>query len=231
MLIRLPIFIRGWISPDTISGRSGVLSSSKEAHRRRLLLWRWLRFSLFCAAWVPIILLFIGVIQNSLGADPGRTLSLETGRWSIQFLLLSLSITPVRELLKLPHIAPLRRTFGLFSLLYAALHVIVYALFLLELRWTEIGSDIIERPYITVGFCSFLILSVLGLTSPKTIVRMLGKKWKTIHRLVYLALVLSIVHVAWILRTDIFDAVVYAAIALLLFGYRLYMHVVNRPRI
>jgi sulfoxide reductase heme-binding subunit YedZ len=145
--------------------------------------------------------------------------------------LLSLAITPVRELLKVPRLAPLRRTFGLFSLFYATLHVIVYVIFLLEMRWSEIGSDILERPYITVGFASFVILLVLGVTSPKSVVRLLGKKWKVIHRFVYLAIILAIVHVIWILRTDVFDAVVYAVAATLLFAYRLSRWMGNRRRI
>jgi len=220
-LIKWPIFIREWIFRDIINGRFCVLSSIREANQHRLLLWRWIRFTVFCASLIPFLLLLVGIIINSLGADPARTLSLETGRWSIRFLLISLAITPARELMKISHLAPLRRTFGLFSLFYAALHVIVYAIFLLEMRWSEIGSDILERPYITVGFGSFVILVLLGVTSPKTVVRMLGKKWKLIHRFVYLAVILAIVHVMWILRTDVFDAVVYAVVASVLFGYRL----------
>lgn len=187
--------------------------------------------TLFCTSLVPFIYLLVGIFYNSLGADPARALSLETGRWSIRFLLLSLAITPTRELMKISHLAPLRRTFGLFALFYATLHVIVYVLFLLEMRWSEIGNDILERPYITVGFGSFVILVSLGVTSPKTVVRMLGKKWKLIHRLVYLAVILAIVHVIWILRTDVFDAVVYAVVALLLFGYRLIKRMENRAPI
>jgi sulfoxide reductase heme-binding subunit YedZ len=173
------------------------------------------------AAILPFFMMVWGVIQNSLGADPARALALETGRWSIRFLLVSLSITPLRELFRLSKLAPLRRTFGLYSLFYASLHLLVYVLFLLELRWSEIGSDILERPYITVGFTAFLILALLGATSPKSVVRKLGKKWRVIHRLAYLAIILAVVHVTWILRTDVFDAALYALITVLLFGYRL----------
>ena len=187
--------------------------------------------TLFCTSLLQFIFLLVGILYNSLGSDPARTLSLETGRWSIRFLLLSLSITPARELIKISHLAPLRRTFGLFALFYATLHVFVYMLFLLEMLWSEIGSDILERPYITVGFGSFVILVLLGVTSPKTMVRILGKKWKLIHRLVYLALILAIVHIIWILRTDVFDAVVYTVVALLLFGYRLIKRIENHAPI
>jgi sulfoxide reductase heme-binding subunit YedZ len=198
-----------------------VLFSKTSSDRRQLLNWHLVKLILSFAAILPFFMMVWGVIQNSLGADPARALALETGRWSIRFLLVSLSITPIRELFRLSKLAPLRRTFGLYSLFYASLHLLVYVLFLLELRWSEIGSDILERPYITVGFTAFLILALLGATSPKSVVRKLGKKWRVIHRLAYLAIILAVVHVTWILRTDVFDAALYALITVLLFGYRL----------
>jgi sulfoxide reductase heme-binding subunit YedZ len=198
-----------------------VLFSKTSSDRRQLLNWHLVKLILSFAAILPFFMMVWGVIQNSLGADPARALALETGRWSIRFLLVSLSITPIRELFRLSKLAPLRRTFGLYSLFYASLHLLVYVLFLLELRWSEIGSDILERPYITVGFTAFLILALLGATSPKSVVRKLGRKWRVIHRLAYLAIILAVVHVTWILRTDVFDAALYALITVLLFGYRL----------
>ena len=198
-----------------------MLFSKTSSDRRQLLNWHLVKLILSFAAILPFFMMVWGVIQNSLGADPARALALETGRWSIRFLLVSLSITPIRELFRLSKLAPLRRTFGLYSLFYASLHLLVYVLFLLELRWSEIGSDILERPYITVGFTAFLILALLGATSPKSVVRKLGKKWRVIHRLAYLAIILAVVHVTWILRTDVFDAALYALITVLLFGYRL----------
>lgn len=195
--------------------------SKKISDQLQLLSWHWIKLVLCVAAILPFFIMVLGVINNSLGADPARALALETGRWSIRFLLVSLSITPFRELFRLAKLAPLRRTFGLFSLFYASLHFLVYVLFLLELRWSEIGSDILERPYITVGFAAFSILALLGATSPKSVVRALGRKWRVIHRLVYLAIILTIVHVFWILRTDVFDAILYASITILLLGYRL----------
>lgn len=198
-----------------------MLFSKKNSDQRQLFGWHWVKLILCSAAMLPFFIMVWGVIQNSLGADPAQALALETGRWSIRFLLVSLSITPFREIFRLSKLAPLRRTFGLFSLFYASVHFLVYVLFLLELRWSEIGSDILERPYITVGFGAFLILALLGATSPKSIVRALGRRWRAIHRLVYLAIILAIMHVTWILRTDVLDAFIYASITVLLLGYRL----------
>jgi methionine sulfoxide reductase heme-binding subunit len=197
-----------------------LTSADGRARSIRAGIWRWGRHLIFFMALLPFVWMVAGIIQNSLGADPARTLALESGRWSLRFLLASLAITPCREIFKISALAPLRRTLGLFSLFYASVHLLVYILFLLELRWSEIGSDILERPYITVGFTAFLILAALGATSPKFMVRRLGRRWKTLHRLVYLAVVLAVVHLTWILRTDLFDAVLYGSIAAVLLLYR-----------
>jgi len=140
-----------------------LVSSASRVKSRKQLHWLWIRRCIFILALIPFAVLLIGIVQNSLGADPARTLALDSGRWSLRFLLASLAITPCRELLGLPSIAPLRRTLGLYALFYALLHFLVYVFFLLELRWSEISSDILERPYITVGFTAFVILLALGI--------------------------------------------------------------------
>lgn len=197
-----------------------MISMDSRVKSRKRQYGSWINRVVLVIALLPFALLVMGVIQNSLGADPARTLALDSGRWSLRFLLASLAITPLREVFGLTILAPLRRSLGLYALFYASLHFLVYGIFLLELRWSEIGSDILERPYITVGFTAFLILIVLGITSPRSMVRRLGKKWKALHRLVYAAAILSIIHLTWILRTDLFDAVIYGSILLLLLLYR-----------
>ena len=92
---------------------------------------------------------------------------------------------------------------------------------LLAFRWGAIAEELIERPYITIGFAAFLILIALGVTSPKSMVRKLGKNWKRLHRLVYLAAVLAVIHLLWILRTNVGEAVLYGGILAILLGYRL----------
>ncbi|MBC55116.1 MAG: sulfoxide reductase heme-binding subunit YedZ [Gammaproteobacteria bacterium] len=179
------------------------------------------RAVIFGLALLPFVFLLQGALLNTLGADPARELALETGRWALRLLLMSLAVTPLRELTGLTGLFPLRRTLGLFALFYAVLHFIVYMVFLLELRWTEIGSDILERPYITVGFTALLILVAMGITSTKAMMRRLGPRWKQLHQLVYPAALLALLHLLWILRTDLFDAVFYGTLLLLLLGYRL----------
>lgn len=189
-----------------------------------------MRIVIFWLALLPFVYLLQGAVLNTLGADPARELALETGRWALRFLLMSLAITPLRELTGLTGLFPLRRTLGLFSLFYAVLHFIIYMVFLLELRWSEIGSDIVERPYITVGFTALLILVAMGITSTRGMMRRLGRRWKQLHQLVYLASLLALLHLLWILRTDLFDAVFYGTLLLLLLGYRLVTRLQRRVK-
>lgn len=193
-----------------------------------LLMRKLLRILVFLVSLLPFVILLMGAVQNSLGPDPADTLAQQTGLWTLRFLLLSLAITPFRNITGWTALFPFRRTFGLFALFYASLHFIVYLVFLLQLRWFEISEDILERPYITVGFTAYLILIVLGCTSSKFMIRKLGKSWKRLHKLVYLANVLGLIHLIWILRTDLAEAVFYGSILLPLLLYRVYKFFVTR---
>jgi sulfoxide reductase heme-binding subunit YedZ len=180
-----------------------------------------LRTLTFFICLIPLMLLLLKVLQNDLGPDPAKELALETGGWAIRFLLLALAMTPLRHLSGRMEFAQRRRMIGLFALFYASVHFLVWVIFLLGLRWGAILEEVIERPYITIGFSSFFILVVLGATSPRAMVRRLGKNWRRLHRLVYVAGVLAIIHLVWIVRTDLSEALVYGAILVGLLGWRI----------
>ena len=180
-----------------------------------------LRILTFLVCLIPFVLLLLKVLQNDLGPDPAKELALETGEWSIRFLLLALAMTPLRHLSGRMEFAQRRRMIGLFALFYASVHFLVWVIFLLGLRWGAILEEVVERPYITIGFSSFLILIVLGATSPRVMVRKLGKNWRRLHRLVYVAGVLAIIHLVWIVRTDLSEALLYGAILAGLLVWRL----------
>jgi len=180
-----------------------------------------LRILTYLVCLIPFVLLLLKVLQNDLGPDPAKELALETGEWSIRFLLLALAMTPLRHLSGRMEFAQRRRMVGLFALFYASVHFLVWVIFLLGLRWGAILEEVVERPYITIGFASFLILIVLGATSPRVMVRKLGKNWRRLHRLVYVAGVLAIIHLVWIVRTDLSEALLYGAILAGLLGWRL----------
>ncbi|MDA1369475.1 MAG: sulfoxide reductase heme-binding subunit YedZ [Proteobacteria bacterium] len=188
--------------------------------------------SVFGFALLPFFALLLRIYQNDLGPDPAQELSIETGEWTLRFLLLTLAMTPLKQITSLGVFVRHRRMLGLFALFYASVHFLSWMAFLLGFRWFAIAEELVERPYITVGFSAFLILIALGVTSPKAMVRKLGRNWKRLHRLVYLAAILGVVHLLWILRTNIGEAVLYGSILALLLGYRIlrFLHTGKRVK-
>ena len=177
---------------------------------------------IFFMALIPFIWLLLKVFQNDLGPDPAQALSIETGEWALRFLLLTLAITPFRQIFRVAEIAGLRRMIGLFAFFYASIHFLSWMAFILAFRWLAIAEELVERPYITVGFMAYVILFLLGVTSTNSMVRRLGKNWKRLHKFVYAASILAIVHLLWILRTDVTEAVIYGVLLAILLGYRIF---------
>jgi len=186
--------------------------------------------AVFLLALVPFALLLVRALTNDLGPDPAQALSIETGEWTLRFLLITLALTPLRQLTGQPELVRNRRMLGLFALFYATVHLLVWMTFILGFRWFAIAEEIVERPYITVGFTAFMIMVALGITSPKTMVRKLGKNWKRLHRLVYIAAILGVIHLLWILRTDVTEAVLYGSIVFVLLGYRFLRYLSSKKR-
>lgn len=190
---------------------------------------KFIKPAIFLLALTPLAYVLWRVIANNLGPDPAQELAIETGEWAIRFLLLALAMTPLRYLTGSTEFVRNRRMVGLFALFYASLHFLVWMIFLLGLELGRIGAEIIERPYITIGFAAFVILVALGITSPKAMVRRLGRNWKRLHRLVYLAGVLAIIHLLWIQRTDLIEPVIYGSILIILLAYRVLHKRQSRP--
>jgi len=158
---------------------------------------------------------------HQLGADPGKAIVKFNGEWALRFLLLTLCITPLRQMFGWNCLAQLRRMLGLFCFCYASIHLLSYTTFLLEFRFNDIVADIVKRPYITVGFSAYVALLPLAITSNNWMVRRLRRHWKTLHKLVYLILILALIHLLWLTRSDYTEAAVYSAVGILMLGYRL----------
>jgi methionine sulfoxide reductase heme-binding subunit len=184
----------------------------------------------FALALLPFAVLLLRVLQNNLGPDPVQELSLETGEWALRFLIIALAMTPLRRISNQVEFARHRRMMGLFALFYATVHLLVWVAFVLEFRWFAIVEEIADRPYITVGFIAYVILLALGMTSPKVMVRKLGRNWKRLHKLVYVAAILGVVHLLWILRLDIGPAVLYGVLVAILLAYRAWFSLRIRMR-
>lgn len=158
--------------------------------------------------------------ENLLGPEPAKTLSLLTGEWAIQILILGLALTPLRYLFNWPYIWRFRRMIGLYAYFYTSLHLLVFLMFLLQWEWTAIGREIVERPYITIGFAAYVLMTALAATSFNRAQRKLGRNWKRLHRTVYAVNVLAVMHVIWIVRSSYADAVLYGGLVALLLAYR-----------
>ncbi len=154
------------------------------------------------------------------GVDPVKFLELECGKTALNFIMLTLMVTPVRQLARLPHLIRLRRMLGLFAFFYVLLHFTVYVVLDLDLNWRMVGADIAKRPYITVGFSALLLLIPLAVTSTNRMMRRLGRRWSRLHRLIYLIAALGVWHFYWEEKVDERTPLKYAAVLAVLLGYR-----------
>jgi methionine sulfoxide reductase heme-binding subunit len=177
----------------------------------------------FAASLVPLIWLACGAFGwfgQDLGADPVKKLEHEFGKTALNFLLITLLVTPVRQLAGLPHVLRLRRMLGLFAFFYVVMHFTVYVVLDQELSFHAILSDIAKRPYITIGFLALLMLIPLAVTSTNGMMRRLGRRWQKLHRLIYVIAILGVWHFYWQVKRDIREPLIYIGILAVLLGYR-----------
>ena len=160
--------------------------------------------------------------SDALGADPVAEIEHRLGIWALRFLLIALAVTPLRQLTGQPVLIRFRRMLGLYAFAYASLHLAAYLVLDLRGYWLQIFEEIVKRPYITVGFAAWLLLVPLALTSTTGWIRRLGKRWALLHRLVYAIAVLAVLHFWWLVKSDIREPALYAAILAVLLGWRLW---------
>ncbi len=176
----------------------------------------------FSLCLLPFIFLFYGAVNDDLGVNPVETLTHESGQWALRFLLITLMMTPLRRIFNIHWLVKLRRMLGLFAFFYAVLHFTTYIWLDQFFDWREILVDIPKRPFITIGFVSFVLLIPLAMTSTKAMQRRLKKKWLTLHKLVYIIPVLVIIHFIWSLKADYSEPFIYASIFSFLMLTRVY---------
>ncbi|HWK54325.1 MAG TPA: protein-methionine-sulfoxide reductase heme-binding subunit MsrQ [Hyphomicrobiales bacterium] len=187
----------------------------------------WIKVVVFLLCLSPAAVLFYKVylayngLPVDLGPDPPQTLALATGEWAIRFLVAGLWITPLRYLLHAPVLWQYRRMIGLYALFYVVLHFLTFLIFILQLSFADLGREITQRPYITLGFLALILLLPLGATSFQAAQRKLGRNWKKLHRLVYVINVLAVLHIIWIVRSSYGDAVLYGTLVSFALLYRL----------
>lgn len=182
----------------------------------------WFKRALFVVALVPLAAIVAAGVQGELGPNPVETVIRHFGEWALRFLVLTLAVTPLRRLAGWNQLARLRRMIGLYAFFYAALHLASYVVLDKSLLIEEVLDDLTERPYIMVGMGAFALMVPLAATSLDRAVRRLGgRRWRQLHRLAYVAAVGGVIHFWWLVKADIAEPLIYAAIFAVLFVLRL----------
>jgi methionine sulfoxide reductase heme-binding subunit len=184
-----------------------------------------LKGGVFVACLIPLGILLGNALASNLGANPIDEITDQTGIWTLRFLLITLAVTPARRLTGWNRLIQIRRMLGLFAFFYASLHFVTYLWLDQFFAVEDIIADVMERPFITVGFASFVLLIPLALTSTTAMIKRLGGKWwQRLHRLIYAIAIGGVVHYLWLVKADIRLPLIYGSVLATLLIYRLWAH-------
>lgn len=197
--------------------RETAVSTPKISRWDRKKTGRLLTWLTHIGALVPLGVLLWEYQTNSLGVDPVREILFHTGTTSLVLLVLSLAVTPVNIAFGWKQVIPLRRPLGLYAFFYVCLHLLTFVWLDYALNLAFIIDGIVEQPYVLVGTIAFLLLVPLAITSTKGWQKRLGKRWKTLHKLSYLIIILALVHFLWLVKNVYIEPGIYAGIVALLF--------------
>ena len=181
--------------------------------------------ALFLLCLLPLASLVwraFGIAGTDLGANPVEKIQDTLGQWGLRMLLITLAITPLRDWFSAAWLIQLRRMLGVYAFCYVLLHFLTWLILDQDLYWAGILPDIARRPFITIGFLALLLLIPLAVTSTNGMMRRLGRRWKTLHRLIYLIVLLGIWHYYWQVKADVREPLIYLAITLVLLGWRVW---------
>jgi sulfoxide reductase heme-binding subunit YedZ len=185
--------------------------------------WFVLHRLVFLLVCLPMMRLVLLAYRDALGANPIEALTRATGWWSLVFLLVTMLVTPLRRVLQWPWLLRMRRTLGLSAFFYALAHFITFIWFDHWFDWMAMFTDVIKRPFITMGFSAFVVLLPLALTSNNYMTRKLGaQRWQRLHRLAYLAPVIAVIHYWWLVKADVREPLYFAIVLALLLVWRVW---------
>jgi sulfoxide reductase heme-binding subunit YedZ len=197
----------------------------------RILSNRWMKVAVFALCIVPALLLVWKAFTGGLGANPIEFITHATGDWTLRFLCITLGVTPLRKLLRLPDLIRFRRMLGLFGFFYGCLHFLTWLVLDKFFDWNEIVRDVVKRPFITVGFTGFILLIPLAVTSTAGWIRRLGgRRWQMLHRLIYVSACAGVLHYYWLVKSDVRLPLMYAAIVAILLAFRLFASLMKSRR-
>ena len=190
---------------------------------------RVIRPAVFLVCLLPFALLMYNFATDNLSANPLDDITDTSGTWTLRFLLITLAVTPLRKISGWSGIAQLRRMLGLFAFFYVSLHFTTYIWLDKFFAWNEITKDVAKRPFITVGFTSFVLMIPLAITSLNRMVKWIGgKRWKMLHRLIYVIAIGGVIHYLWLVKADKQRPLMYGALLALLLCHRMWGFVSQR---
>ena len=198
---------------------------------RALLTSKWIKVVVFLLCLMPLASLGWRALHNDLSANPIEVITHATGEWTLRFLLITLAITPLRKILRLPDLIRFRRMLGLFAFFYACLHFTTYICLDKFFDLAEMWKDVAKRRYITVGFAAFLLLIPLAITSTTGWIRRLGgRRWQQLHRFIYISAICGVIHYYWLVKSAVLRPLTYGAILAVLLLWRLATKYWPQPR-
>jgi len=187
----------------------------------KILTSKWTKAVLFLVCLGPLAAIILPFVLHATIPDPLQFIQHGTGDWTLRFLVITLTITPLRQLLHLPELIRFRRMLGLFAFFYGCLHFTTYLVFDKIFDLHEIWKDIYKRPFITVGFLALMLLVPLAITSTTGWIRRLGgRRWRILHRAIYISAVCGVIHYYWLVKSAVIRPLFYAALVGLLLAWR-----------
>ncbi|HVA95084.1 MAG TPA: protein-methionine-sulfoxide reductase heme-binding subunit MsrQ [Candidatus Dormibacteraeota bacterium] len=184
---------------------------------------KWTKVVLFLVCLIPAGMLIRDFFTGGLGGNPTQFLEHATGDWTLRFLAITLSVSPLRKIFRLPQLIRFRRMLGLFAFFYVCCHFTIYLCLDQVLDFHSVLKDVIKRPFITVGFTGFVLMIPLAITSTAGWIRRLGgRRWRMLHRAIYLSAVAGVVHYYWMVKSDVHLPLEYAGVISVLLGWRLF---------
>ena len=177
--------------------------------------------AVFMACLIPFIVITYQIFFNKLGAEPVKEVTHHTGNWTLRFILISLAMTPFRNITNSLVWTRYRRMFGLFAFFYASLHLLTYVGLDYRFDWQPIFDDVVKKKYVFIGFAAWLLLIPLAITSSRKMVMLLKNNWKKLHRLIYVIAIFGSLHYIWLSKTIFFKPLIYFIIIILLLAFRI----------
>jgi methionine sulfoxide reductase heme-binding subunit len=178
---------------------------------RKILTSKWTKVLVFLMCAIPFAQLGVKLLRSDLGPNPVETLQHTTGDWTLNFLVFTLAITPLRKIFKLPELIRFRRMLGLFAFFYVVMHFLTYLGPDQSFNLSGMWDDVAKRKFITVGFLALVLMIPLAATSTAGMIRRLGgKRWQALHRLIYACAILGVIHYYWLVKSDVRKPLIYA---------------------